>query len=186
MAITTGTTPLTGGVVLRPVTLDDAAGFARAYTRSRDHLRPTEPDRSAEFFTERGQAERIRDLLAQREAGRTVLWALAAGDDIAGAITLSNVTLGPLCSANVGYWVDAGYVGRGLAALATERVCEAADAELGLHRLEAGTLLDNVASQRVLAKCGFEEYGLARQFLYINGAWRDHRLFERILNDRQP
>jgi len=49
-----------------------------------------------------------------------------------------------------------------------------------LHRLEAGTLLDNRASQRVLEKNGFEPIGIARNYLYINDAWRDHLLFQRI------
>jgi ribosomal-protein-alanine N-acetyltransferase len=57
---------------------------------------------------------------------------------------------------------------------------EIAFGELDLHRLEAGTLPDNSASQRVLEKNGFERYGLARRFLLIAGEWRDHVLFERI------
>src|SRR6476646_10044040 len=45
---------------------------------------------------------------------------------------------------------------------------------------EAGTLVDNVASQRVLEKNGFERIGLARAYLRIAGAWRDHILFQRV------
>ncbi|MER6104301.1 GNAT family protein [Streptomyces sp. NPDC001832] len=48
---------------------------------------------------------------------------------------------------------------------------------------EQGQRPDNVASQRVLAKCGFEQYGMAPRYLHINGEWRDHRLFQRILHD---
>jgi ribosomal-protein-alanine N-acetyltransferase len=57
---------------------------------------------------------------------------------------------------------------------------EIAFGELELHRLEAGTLVDNFGSQRVLEKNGFERYGLARRFLLIGGEWYDHVLFERI------
>ena len=64
--------------------------------------------------------------------------------------------------------------------------CQAADREVGLHRLEAGTLLHNVASQRVLTKCGFERIGAARSYLHIDAAWQDHVLFQRLLNDRDP
>jgi len=59
-------------------------------------------------------------------------------------------------------------------------VIEFAFGELELHRLEAGTLVDNHASQRVLEKNGFERFGLAHRFLLIAGEWRDHILFERI------
>lgn len=44
-------------------------------------------------------------------------------------------------------------------------------------------MVDNAASQRVLAKCGFEEFGLAPRYLHIDGEWRDHRLFQRVLHD---
>ena len=52
---------------------------------------------------------------------------------------------------------------------------------LGLHRVEAGTLVHNVASQRVLLRTGFSQYGLAPKFLFIAGDWQDHILFQRIL-----
>lgn len=110
----------------------------------------------------------------------------AAEPDIVGAVTLSGIVLGPFRSATVGYWIDAGQVGRGLASAAVRAVCATADAELGLHRLQAGLLVDNIASQRVLAKCGFVPFGTAENYLHIDGAWRDHRLFQKILNDRRP
>ncbi|MFF9898078.1 GNAT family N-acetyltransferase [Streptomyces longispororuber] len=181
---------LTDTVALRPATAADAAPLAEACRRSRAHLEPWEPVRPEEYFTPRGQEARLRQYEEQRAAGLTARWLLwdttAAHPEVAGGITLSNVTLGPFRSANLGYWIDVGYVGRGLATAAVEAVCAASDARLGLHRLEAGTLVDNAASQRVLAKCGFTRFGLAPAYLHINGAWRDHRLFQRLLNDRAP
>ncbi|MEU2632688.1 GNAT family protein, partial [Kitasatospora sp. NPDC007106] len=59
-----------------------------------------------------------------------------------------------------------------------------ADTELGLHRLEAGAAAANLASQRVLEKCGFERIGTARGLLFLDGAWRDHVLFQKLLHDR--
>ncbi len=60
---------------------------------------------------------------------------------------------------------------------------EHAFGERGLHRLEAATRTDNIASQRVLEKNRFEPIGLARRYLHINGAWRDHVLFQRTNDD---
>ncbi|WP_407548496.1 GNAT family protein [Streptomyces sp. Pv4-95] len=180
-------------VFLRHPTPEDAEGLARAYLRSRDHLRQWEPDRDEAFFTPAGQAERLRTYLAETRAGRMMPWLMvsesqeAAGQSgIIGTVMLTNITLGPLRSSPVGYWIDPGHVGRGLATAALKAVCTVADTQLGLHRLEAGTLLENTASQRVLAKCGFVPFGLAEKYLHIHGAWRDHRLFQKILNDRRP
>jgi ribosomal-protein-alanine N-acetyltransferase len=50
--------------------------------------------------------------------------------------------------------------------------------ELGLHRIEAGTLLHNVRSQRVLERNGFVRFGVAPAYLKIAGAWQDHVLFQ--------
>jgi ribosomal-protein-alanine N-acetyltransferase len=66
---------------------------------------------------------------------------------------------------------------------ALESVVHFARDDLKLHRLEAQTLLHNAASQRVLAKLGFEQIGLAPRYLRIAGTWQDHRLFHLILDD---
>jgi ribosomal-protein-alanine N-acetyltransferase len=174
------------GVVMRPVRESDAAELAAAYVRNRDHLRPWEPDRPPAFFTPEGQRTVLRERLAAHREGRVMPWVLTDGSAVLGVVTLANIVPGAFRSANVGYWVDAAHTGRGLASRAVGRACEVADSVLRLHRLEAGTLLHNAASQRVLTRCGFTPIGVAPAYLHINGAWRDHRLFQRILNDRRP
>ncbi|MFJ1543455.1 GNAT family N-acetyltransferase [Streptomyces sp. NPDC088246] len=171
-------------VRLRPVTPADAPSLAVALTRSRTYMQPWEPVRPDAFYTEQGQRERLAGMLADRDAGRVMPWVLADEQDrVVGGFNLNGIVLGPFRSGVLGYWVDVEYAGRGLATAAVERICELARDELRLHRVEAGTVLDNVASQRVLAKCGFEQYGMAPRYLHINGEWRDHRLFQRILHD---
>lgn len=177
---------LADGVVLRLAALTDAEALATAYRENRDHLAPWNPRRGADFFTTAGQTARLRSQLDEYLAGRQVPWLLVDGARVVGVATLSGVTLGPFCSAYLGYWIAAGHLGRGLATAAVRRVCEAAAGELGLHRIEATTLVDNVRSQRVLAKCGFEHIGTAPRYLHINGEWRDHHMFQRVLHDAPP
>ena len=176
------------GVILRPIAVGDAEPLSAAYVRNRKHLEPWEPVRPESFFTVEGQAERIDGLLRQAADGIMVPWVMEAARDrgIVGAITLSGISLGPFCSSYVGYWVAGDQQDRGLASAALERVCEIARDDLGLHRIEASTLIDNTTSQRVLKKCGFETIGDAPQYLHINGKWRDSRLFQRVLHDRDP
>ncbi len=97
-----------------------------------------------------------------------------------GGISLYGITGYPLHAAGLGYWVDEGHNGRGLASRAVAEVLELAFGELGLHRVEAGTLPDNLASQRVLEKNGFTRIGISREHLLVDGEWRDHVLFERL------
>ncbi|MFF2407434.1 GNAT family N-acetyltransferase [Streptomyces sp. NPDC058092] len=171
-------------VRLRPPTPADAVSLSISLTRSRAYMQPWEPVRPDAFYTEHGQRERLAGLLADRDAGRAMAWVLADEQDrVVGGLNLNGMVLGPFRSATLGYWVDVEHAGRGLATAAVQRVCEVARDGLRLHRVEAGTVLDNVASQRVLTKCGFEQYGVAPRYLHINGDWRDHRLFQRILYD---
>jgi [ribosomal protein S5]-alanine N-acetyltransferase len=158
--------------VIRPLAPGDARDLLALRLANREFLAPFDPVRSDEFFTLDAQTEIARndDRLA---------FAILDDGELAGTVSLSNVVRGPLRSANVGYWVDAKRNGRGLATRAVAAVVEHAFGTLALHRLQAGTLVDNVASQRVLEKNGFERIGLARNYLHIGGAWRDHLLFQR-------
>jgi ribosomal-protein-alanine N-acetyltransferase len=156
---------------VRPLTSEDAGELAALLVENREFLAPFEPDRDERFFTLEGQRERI-------ESGEQRAFAILDGDRIAGTVALSNIVRGPFQSANLGYWVTRDANGRGLATKAVGEVIEIAFGELGLHRLEAGTQLDNVASRRVLEKNGFEPIGIARRYLQIAGEWRDHVLFQ--------
>jgi ribosomal-protein-alanine N-acetyltransferase len=57
---------------------------------------------------------------------------------------------------------------------------------LRLHRLEAACVPTNVPSRSLLAKCGFNEEGSAREYLCINGVWQDHILFGMLSTDPRP
>jgi [ribosomal protein S5]-alanine N-acetyltransferase len=157
--------------VIRLLTPDDADELAALLVENRAFLAPYEPTRDERFYTADGQREQL-----EREGKHD--FAILNGRGIAGALQLSNIVYGPLQSANLGYWVAEPVNGRGLATEAVGDVIPIAFGELGLHRLEAGTLVDNSASQRVLEKNGFERIGIARGYLHIGGAWRDHALFQ--------
>jgi ribosomal-protein-alanine N-acetyltransferase len=157
--------------VIRLLTADDAAELAALIVENRSFLAPYEPPRDERFYTVDGQRERL-----QREDKH--IFAILEDDRIAGIAALSNVVRGPLQSANLGYWGAGRVNGRGLATAGVRELIPIAFGDLGLHRLEAGALVDNLASQRVLEKNGFERIGIARGYLHIGGAWRDHVLFQ--------
>ncbi|MER7108163.1 GNAT family N-acetyltransferase [Streptomyces sp. NPDC000229] len=164
---------------VRPAGPADAPALAEALVRNREHMRPWEPHRPETYYTADAQAARL-------SASGSRSWALAEDGRIIGLATLSGIALGPFRSAHLGYWVDGERTGRGLATRLVAHVCRAAREELGLHRVEAGTVIANAASQRVLLKSGFERFGTAPRYLHIDGAWRDHHLFQRILHDDPP
>jgi [ribosomal protein S5]-alanine N-acetyltransferase len=178
--------PLTDDILLRVAALNDAAAFAEAQVRNREHLQPWEPVRTERWFTTAGQEDRLEAQLARFERREVVPWFLFQGDRVVGAITLTDIVPGPFRSASLGYWIATDQLGKGLATIAVQAVAELADSQLLLHRIEASTLTSNVASQRVLQKAGFAQIGTAPTYLHIAGEWQDCHLFQRILNSRLP
>ena len=174
---------LAEGYEIRPLSAGDAPALAAAYRRNRDYLAPWDPQRPASFYTDEGHAAEVTAQLEAEAHGRLRTWVLWQGDLAVGRIGLTNIVRGVMLSATVGYWIDQEHTGRGLATAAVQHTVVRAE-ELGLHRLEAGTLLHNTRSQAVLGRAGFTEYGVAEKLLFIAGRWQDHVLFQRILHDR--
>ncbi len=171
---------LQGAVWIRPLSADDAGPLATAYARNRAYLQPWEPVRPDEFYSEAGQHAAIAGALGEDAAGRAAHWLLVEAGRVVGRISLTDMVRGAFQNGHVGYWVDEQFQGRGLATASLAHVCQAASV-LGLHRLQAGTLVSNAGSQRVLERCGFSRIGLAEKYLKINASWHDHILFQRIL-----
>lgn len=166
--------------VIRPVELDDAEELAGLYRVNREHLVPFIEIRDQSFFTTEGQRTRIARAIDAAATGESWRFAILDGESLAGTIGVTNVIRGPVQGAKLGYWVAHGRDGKGLATRAVGEVAQFAFEGAGLHRLEAWTLVDNHASQRVLEKNGFSRFGVASGLLLIDGEWRDHILFERI------
>lgn len=170
--------------VTRLARVEDAAELADLERANRDYLAPWEPARDEEYYS----VDVYRGALAQqleRHAAGLALPLVIVDDDggIAGRISLHSIVRGALQSATLGYWLAEPAAGRGLASAALGELIGMSFDELRLHRLEAGTLLHNVRSQRVLERHGFEKFGIAPKFLRIAGNWEDHALYQ-LINDR--
>ena len=151
--------------------------------RNLAHFAPWDPPAPPDFLEPAVQSERLRQGLIAFQAGVGCRWwlrPLDAPDWIIGSINLSQINQGPFCNAVLGYGLDAAFTGRGLMREALAAVIEEAfQPPLNLHRLQAAVRPENQRSLRLLQALGFEQEGLARDYLFINGAWRDHCLLAR-------
>jgi RimJ/RimL family protein N-acetyltransferase len=130
--------------------------------------------------------ERTRTEIERRCAAAESEWlagvradlTIRVNDEFAGDIGLYNEALSR--QAMIGYSMEPGFRGRGVATRAV-RLLSAWAFEIGVRRLVAGTMVDNVASQRVLEKAGFVREGIQRsRFVGPDGAGVDdvmHVLF---------
>lgn len=167
----------------RVITPDDAPVLAGLVRTNREFLEPWEPVRGEEYFTEAGQRVAIGASLAEHERGRGLPCVIVDSDGtVVGRINLNNIVRGASQSASLGYWLAQRAGGRGIATAAVRDIVRAAFGELGLHRIQADTLVHNEASQRVLERNGFARIGLAPRYLKIAGRWQDCFLHQ-LLSD---
>ena len=70
-----------------------------------------------------------------------------------------------------------------MASLAVALVCDHAFGAVGLHRVQADIRPENVPSQRLVERLGFQREGLLRRYLDIDGDWRDHLAYALLAED---
>jgi ribosomal-protein-serine acetyltransferase len=80
-------------------------------------------------------------------------------------------------SGEIGYWIDGGYEGRGLASKAVAAVLDQAFGPLGLDRVTLHTDAANQRSRALARRLGFTEEGLLRQALAFPGERRDQAAY---------
>ena len=99
--------------------------------------------------------------------------------EIAAAITLwLHGKVGEL-----GYWAAPSFRGRGYVPRAVQLLCAWGFDELQLPRMQLGTFLGNVASERVAEKSGFTREGILRAWLEQRGERRDVTMWSRLPDD---
>lgn len=155
-------------VLIRPPELADRAEFV-AQMRASEHLHrpwifpPTSVAAFDDYLRRLATDDHCGFLVCERESGR-----------IAGVININNIVRSAFLSASLGYYAVASQGGRGLMREGLRMVAEFAFRELHLHRLEANIQPANERSKALVRATGFRLEGLSPDFLYIDGAWRDH------------
>ncbi|MFC4147841.1 GNAT family protein [Micromonospora mangrovi] len=146
----------------------DEAEFVAAARRSRElhHpwlAAPADPTAYAAWL------RKIR----RRDSSGFVFCDRASGE-IAGYASISGIVLGALRGGYLGYAAFLPYAGTGHASAGIGLVVAYAFDAMGLHRLEANIQPGNEPSKRVARKLGFRQEGFSPDYLFIDGAWRDH------------
>jgi ribosomal-protein-alanine N-acetyltransferase len=168
-----------GSYCLRPLRPADAPAWY-AYLSDPEVTRLTSYDiRSKEMV-----AQFIAICLADYGQRRSCRWALAD--------KTSNQLIGTCgyywwnvehSTAELGYDLSRDFWSRGLMTQAVRAVVRWAFDDLEANRLQATVMVGNVASVRVLEKCGFQKEGLLREYKICRGAARDFWIFGQLRRD---
>lgn len=165
-------------VELRVVTVADVSELTELLVLNREFLAPYEPRREDSYYDRAFQLKLVTAKLADYEQGSEVPFVIVDSGKIVGQLVIDRIEFGPFRSCDIGYWVAEKSCGKGVATEAVSQALDYVRDELGLTRVTAATLPDNIPSIRVLENNGFETIGLARSFMEIAGERRDHVLFE--------
>jgi len=95
---------------------------------------------------------------------------------VLGTANFTQIVRGSFQACFLGYDLDKRAEGRGLMQEALEASIAHAFGPMRLHRIMANYLPYNQRSGAVLRRLGFIPEGYARDYLFIDGAWRDHVL----------
>ena len=173
------------GVLLRPPQMADYGEWAALREKSRGFLVPWEPTWPTDDLTRGSFRRRLKRYAEDQRTDQAYAFFIFRKDDdvLVGGLTLANVRRGVAQAGSLGYWLGEPYIRRGYMTAAVNALVPFSFATLKLHRLEAACIPTNVASIRLLEKCGFKREGHAREYLCINGVWQDHLLYARLAGD---
>lgn len=150
------------------------------------HLDRWSPPPAEGYFTEEFWRERLAVSIEEFRADRAVRFVLQAraqpggdtplGAPVIGTCNYTNIVRGAFHACHLGYQIGRDHQGQGLMAEALRAGNAFMFSELRLHRIMANFRPENDRSRALLARLGFVEEGYAREYLFIDGAWRDHVL----------
>ncbi|OBU87937.1 GNAT family N-acetyltransferase [Chromobacterium subtsugae] len=164
---------------LLPAHPDKAAAVLDYQLRNRAHLEPWNPTAGPLFYTESHWAMQLRQAARNWEEGASARFLLATQAEperIIGTVSFSNIVRGVFQACHLGYGIDCAREGQGLMREALQSAIAFAFDELKLHRIQANYQPHNVRSAALLQRLGFAVEGQARDYLFLDGAWRDHVL----------
>ena len=172
-----------GDVVLRPIRYRDKKEWTEVRGRNSEWLAPWEASNPAPGGGLPDYRQMVRSLKIQAAQSTALPFLIterrpgASAPAIVGQLTVSSIVWGSALMATLGYWVDQGRAGHGIAPTAVALATDHCFQVLGLHRMEINIRPENGPSLRVVEKLGFRDEGYRPRFLHINGEWADHRAF---------
>lgn len=157
------------------------------FEKNRAHLSPWEPPFPGGMFTTSFWERRLLQNRDEYAAGKTMRLALfekdRSGGPVLGHANFTQFVRGAFMACTLGYSLDEQAQGQGLMYEGLQVALRHVFDELKLHRVQANYMPINERSAKLLRRLGFRVEGYARDYIFINGAWRDH-ILSSLVNDR--
>jgi ribosomal-protein-alanine N-acetyltransferase len=158
--------------------IDSEAQIVRFYQDNEEHLSPWDPKKPEGFFTEsywKLKVEQAHQEFEDQESLRLNIYH-SDSKELIGMCNFTSFERGPFQCCRLGYKISKSYEGKGYMFEALEVAIKYIFDDLNFHRIEANYIPENIRSGNLLKRLGFEENGLAKNYLLIDGKWQDHIL----------
>jgi ribosomal-protein-alanine N-acetyltransferase len=107
--------------------------------------------------------------------GTDIAWAIEIDGRAVGVISLDGIQFAVRAwrvdCAELGYWIAPPLWGKGMMTEAAQAVVRCGFESIGLHKITAGCIADNVGSRRVIEKLGFRLIGRREDDVWRHGRW---------------
>jgi ribosomal-protein-serine acetyltransferase len=156
------------GLRVRTLDLSDAEGLFALVEANRDRLRPWMP-----WEPNTRGPEDVRAFIASCRNSETSVD--GNGILVEGALAgTAGMRVDLLANAaEIGYWIDRRYEGRGIVTRVSERFLLLAFDELRLHRVELHAAVDNARSRAVAERLGMRQEGVLRDAERVHDGYHD-------------
>ncbi|SOC35220.1 [SSU ribosomal protein S5P]-alanine acetyltransferase [Rhizobium subbaraonis] len=181
------TVVLEGGAhMLRLPRFSDYRQWYQLRSESRQFLEPWEPTWRSDELSESAYRARVVRNEQEFASGQALPLFLFLKEEqrLLGGMTIGYIRRGAAQCCMIGYWMGERHAGRGHMLSAVRLAIPYIFSELQLHRVEAACIPENTRSIRLLEKAGFQREGYLREYLKINGEWRDHLMYSLLAGDR--
>lgn len=158
---------------------EDVPALLLYHEDNREHLMRWSPPAPPDLYTLAYWQHRVgrdrRDYVEDRAARFVLGWRSEPGR-IIGSCGFTEFARGPFQACTLGYGLDRNEQGKGVMTEALGVAIDFVFGTLRMHRIMASYMPTNERSGVLLRRLGFAVEGYARDYLFINGAWRDHIL----------
>lgn len=172
-----------GDLILGPLRYTHRKQWSEVRRRNQDWLQPWEATDPSGVQHTMSYPSMVRAHNRDGAAGISYPWAifkqLTTQDKphLVGQMIAAPVLWGSMRTTTLGYWVDQAYAGQNIVPTAVALASDYLLTRVGLHRIEINIVPDNAASLRVVEKLGLRSEGIRKDYIHINGTWRDHESF---------
>ena len=174
-------------LIIRLPVIADYENWVILRKKSENFLNQWEPEKDLNYYSKNLFVKRVK--WAKKNFDLKIVLHfflfLRSNYQLVGGITLDNIRYGPFQSATLGYWLGEEFSKKGIMTEGLNSLITYANKTVGISRIEAATLPNNLASRRLLENCNFKYEGVGQYYLQIKGKWQHHILYANIFDTRK-